>query len=400
METIPSLDELIGYYAAKGLIAYEGIIREMSQKIREIPIEIPLEEIERNVALLGIWPLIEKYKIHQNSIGNDLKRHDKEKLDELNQKFLAISSSTDLDGILSNGKNQDLDISFLNPYDIQRGVFWNTVFSVMCDPLETHIQRTTLSRSKTIHDAQMGGTVYLVGKDHRIPFIGGSNYSFLQRSFMTVNKEGEPLLFMDNIEGGEPFFKTLDHWRGFDEDGKEQVNPNKIGQVYLAVAALMYMAERLDISQIVPRDFELVELSKNLGLRERRIFSKSQDYWKIGLHSKTKYKGVYVHSLYRGTHKNRQGHQENHRVLNIFAYRNAGDMYTRLGELGEIIINSNAERRRILHGTQQRMLTLEALNDIIQHYYFTPERLRIDAADYVAYVKRTINHRFYRKINY
>ncbi len=278
----------------------------------------------------------------------------------------------------------DFSIEFLNPYSFSKSYLINTVLSVMCEPLKSHIGQTWESHIKIVHDAQMGGSIYAIGSplrtepDKHIRALPGFPlYSFLQRSFVCLNKDHEPVLFMDNIEGGHPYFNNLNHWRGFYEHNKEQCPPNRMYKVFFALGAAIYIAGQLGIKQIVPRDFELVELTKLLGIGEKSVFSKDQGHWKIGLHSEKIKTGVYVHSLYRGGAKNRMGHQIRHPVLERPPYDTPQDFLDQQRDLSHIIKGSNEGRKsKRAPKTNERMNTLEALSKIVQGHPMSSTYLR------------------------
>ena len=243
-----------------------------------------------------------------------------------------------------------------------------------------------------LHDAQMGGSIYVVGENMLKPqsntyvegLIGTPKYSFMCRMFTCVSENKEPVLFMDALESGNPAFNSLNHWRGYDENERFIINPNRINEVYYAVAAAMYVADALDINTVVPRDFELVELSRNLGLTEKRIFSRDQDFLKIGLHSKKKNSGVYTHSLYRKEGKNFDGHQLRFSTLPRFAYDTAGKMIDELEKLSSVIISSNDGRRKMVSRTLERFDAVLALNNLVQEFALTTDNRKAYAAEIVS----------------
>ncbi len=382
MNQIPTLDELISHYSQKGLFAHPEMVRSIASKIKDIPVEIPTRVLGRNIALLLVWPLIEAYRIAEESIGQDISGKEKETFNDLHAKFEVVKSGSDfqfvLDKVMDDGS---CDVTYLNPFTLNSTEFLGTILSGLegCDAMERHIKQTNMSRMKIVHDAKMAGSIYLAGKDKTIPFLPPVNYSFLQRAFLCVDKDGGPVIFIDSIEGGDAAYKKLDHWRGAHED-EYRTFANRLHHVYLAVAAAMYMADELDINIIVPRDYELVELSQNLGLRERRIFDKEQKYRKAGLHSSKKFSGVYTHSLYRGTEINHSGNQLRHRALETSPFRKTSEMVARLEDIGLKIIEMNRERtRKIYPRTDQRLDAMNAMHALIENYPLTPQH-RIEEA--------------------
>lgn len=392
-EGIPTLEEIIDYYRSRNLLAHEGAVMNIAQKIKTLPVSVPFEEIQKFTALLTIWPLIEIYRLHQKSVTSDLNGNERERLEQLAAKYNSLSQGDDrnqvIDYLLSDKK---FPVQFLNPYALSANYILKRVLSVKCDPLEGHLKGTKMSRMKIVHDTEMGGTLYVLGKPkedglseavQQIRIDNAALYSFMQRSFICVNKENELVMFMDNMEGGFPFFKDLDHWRGYGEDGRLSSDAvNRIHEVYCAVAAIMYLAERLGIRYVIPRDFELVQLSRQLGLPERKVFSKEQGHWKIGLHSQKRYTGVYVHSLYRGN-KNRDGHQLRHPVLDMFPYTAPQEMLDQLRDISIYIIGSNENRRILFPKTKERIATLRALNNLIQDHPLTTPYARTKAQEIV-----------------
>ena len=382
----PTLEDIIGYYEPRGLLAHPNLVRNFSEKIKGTPQEIPLEQIKRYISQLLVWPLIEIYHLWNKSSSQPLTMDEKAKIEELRTKYKSLSAGEDAKAVLAHlDVGQYYNIRFLNPFSVSKPELIIIVLSVMCEPLEDHIKKTHLSHAKVVHDAQMGGTIYVTGtsKDKAAQIAiqaQGPLYSFLQRSFICVDKNSNPVLFMDNVEGGIPYFKKLGHWRGLNEALKQQERPNKIHEVYLAMAVAMYMAKQLGIEVIIPRDFELIELSRLLGMREKSIFSYEQGHWKIGLHSKRKNKGVYTHSLYRGTAKNHQGHQLRHLYFSPFPFENPQDMLDEIKRFQQEIMEANFGRRsRLVQGTYEKLNILTSLNDIVQAYPLTPQYIKEDA---------------------
>ena len=394
-KTIPSIDELIDYYSKNSLLAYPEIIKDFSQRLSNLYSKIPTEEIRRNVALLTVWPLVEAYKISEKSIANDIKKEEKEKRESLYSIFDELKNSEDISDVTSkilNGK--DWEVNYLNPNFSTETEFLRPILSTakFCEPFKRHIDKTTQSKTKLIHDAAMGGSIYLMGKDNQIPYINNVNYSFLMRSFICVKENGHPTIFIDSIEGGEPYFSKLDHWRGFDEEDIKS-SQNRIHQIYLALGAVRYMADVLDIGTIIPRDFELTELSRNFGVGEKKVFSKEQEHWKIGLHSEKRNSGVYTHTLYRANEKNYEGTQVKFNVLENFTYKNSSDMLKRLRMLGENIINANSSRTRsIAPRTYQKIDALNSMYELIENYPLTTEQRRNDAREMMKSVYASLNN--------
>lgn len=385
--SVPSLDEIIQHYQQKGLLAHEEAIRTMSERLRYIPVNVPLEDTMQNVSLLQVWPLIEKYKIFEKSITKDLTREDRDKLEQLDKKYNKLKTSEDIVKVSEHLHEQRLDIQFINPFIIPKYNAVNNVLStrVGCEPLDEHIKHTHLSKTKIFHDMQMGGSIYVMGKPWDVgqyaTFVSAdgskfsnSPYSFLQRSFICMNHKSEPIIFMDSIEGGYPYFNHLDDWRGISNTNDIITNKdNKIHEVYFAIGSIMHIAEKLDIKNIILRDSELTELGRILGVGEITVFSKEQDHWKIGLHSEKSKTGVYTHSLYRGKNKNGEGQQLRHLVLEVFPYKNPDRMLSELADQSRYITESNSGRRNPVPKTNERMDTLKALNTIIsEHPLATP----------------------------
>ena len=408
---IPTLDDIVQHYRTRGLIAHEHVVRELSPKIQKLQAEIPFDEIKKFVALLTVWPLVEIYKITRSSITTDLGRDERAKIEELRSKYKLVSSSEDIQKVLAHlDVLNEFDIQFINPYSYPKNKFLDTVLSVMCEPLQDHIKQTHQSHTKLLHDAQLGGTVYTVGKDliNKLSnYIDSgatgdkqSAYSFLQRSFICVDKDLELVLFMDNVEGGVPYFKSLEHWRGFNEKETERMYPNRIHEIYIALGAAMYLAERLGIPYVVPRDFELVELARFLGMGEKSVFSEKQGHVKIGFHSETPKTGVYTHSLYRNKVKNHTGIQIRQVYLESFPFLSPEAMFDELGNLDSDINASNLHRRKkATPKTYEKLNTLQALNDIIQNHPYTPEYIKEESKNITQSTTQRISPLLSKQIN-
>ena len=362
--TVPPLEEIVDFYEDRGSLAFKDLVRVVAERVKITPIEINPDKIQAYTSQLMVWPLIETYYLWQKSLDKPLAGEELAKLGELGMKQNALAVSDDSKRVMENlDIAGNFQVKFLNPYNHTREEFLSIVLSVMCEPLEKHVRRTRMGRTKILHDAQMGGTIYLTGNDTKNPKVqyknGGSTgfrtpaYSFLQRSFVCVDRKSQPFLFMDNIEGGAPYFKRLDHWRGMDESLENQIYPNRIHEAFFGLAAAMHMASQLGLSYIVPRDYELIELARLLGVRERRVFLKDSE-WKIGLKSESTYNGVYTHSLYRGI-GNHDGHQLRHPVMDIFPYSDQEHMFTEIKRLEAEIVTENWDRRTKARSEERRV---------------------------------------------
>jgi len=383
---VPPLEEILDFYKKKDILAFEDEVRVMAERIRMAPTEIDPSKIQIYASQLMVWPLIETYYLWQKSLDKQLAGEELAKLDELGMKQSALIVSDDSRKLMQNlNVDGNFRIRFLNPYQYSRDEFISIVLSVMCGPLEKHVRRTRMGNTKILHDAQMGGTVYIAGDDLKNPKVAYQNtgsttlrtpaYSFLQRSFVCIDRKSQPFLFMDNVEGGCPYFRRLDHWRGMDEDSQNQVYPNRIQEAFFGLAAAMNMASQLGLAYVVPRDFELVELARLLGVRERRVFLKDSE-WKIGLKSETPYTGVYTHSLYRGN-GNHDGHQLRHPIMDIFPYSDPEQMIAQIKRLEAEIVTENWDRRtKATPKTFERLKMMSALNDIIQAYPLMPKYIQ------------------------
>ena len=216
-----SIDELITHYDSQGLLAYPDLVQRFGPRVEAIPMKLSLKGIQRNLALLLAWPLVERYQLLAASITRDLNQTEKRKLVELEGKMNDLKESEDIAMMLNvldvPEQEMSLDIKFLNPYNLSIPELARYVFALECVPLKDHERNTTKSHAKVFHDAQMGGSLYIQGFDKQSPPVMGFPYSFLERCFVSVDHKGEPFLFIDSIEGGDDFMSRLDHWRGFEE---------------------------------------------------------------------------------------------------------------------------------------------------------------------------------------
>jgi len=262
----------------------------------------------------------------------------------------------------------------LNPFLQSKQEILNTALMMSgdCEPLQKHLRQTKKSRDKIIDDVMMGGSLYISGTDQRFQRQAQTEISYLMRAFTCVTKEGDLALFLDSIEMGDPEFRYLNHWRG-EKDTELSIDiDNRIHQVYSAIGAAMYLADFLDISDVIPRDFELTELATNLGVPSKRVFNKidfeEPTYWKIGLHSRKSKTGVYTHSLYRGV-ENGKGNQLRHQVLERFAYGSSQLMIDRIKGLSNEIIATNKGRNRNLSPrTSYKIDALLGYCDLLKAY--------------------------------
>ena len=367
--SIPSLDEIVSYYSSQGLVAHEETILQMNPLIRQLSSSIPVIDVLQNVALLSVWPLVERSRLLSESITRDLNHDERDRLSSLSKKYQDLEGSQEFITTLDKGFNSEtIKVKYLHPYATPKEQFVSPLLSIMCPPLQKHINITRLSKTKIFHDAQMGGSFYIMGEDKGVSRVSGAQYSFYQRSFLCKDKAGENVLLIDNIECGEPYFRTLNHWRGHDEMGNYTPSQNRIHHLHLSLASTMSIASSLGVKTIVPRDFELVELSRSLGLGEKTIFSKDQGHWKVGLHSERSHTGVYTHSLYRGSVRNGEGHQVRHPILTLPDFNNPHELLQRMTKLSADVLVSNYGRNKIAPRTREKVNTLLAYNALVQHY--------------------------------
>jgi len=369
---VPDLDEIIEFWSEKDILRHLEYVREYHRKLTDIPSIIPIKEIKKNVELLKLWPLIEIARLHMKSVGRDLNADDRRKLPELATKYINLRESDDFTHLETMGRLEGLEFNFLKPQDYTLEEFAKLVTLDICRPLRSHMQNTKMSKTKLYHDTLMGGTVYFVGK-YGIPHRDNlaNKFSFMQRSFICVNHNDQPVYFMDNVESGDYSFKKLDQWRRW--------NPNRIEDVFYSIAGAMYLADELDINRIAPRDFELSELARMLGVREKKVFDKEpvkngvkkRSEWKIGLDSKRKHSGVYSHSLYRGR-KNYGGQQIRFQVIRPFPFKDTGKIYDELSRWHRIIMESNRDRRKLYPKSSERANVMNTLYRILKSHPQTP----------------------------
>ncbi len=228
--------------------------------------------------------------------------------EELKQKADSFYNSQDFRDVLDSLKNSSIELKFINPFRYKKHEFLNLVLydMVNCEPLHKHIKHTRMSKCKLLHDAQLGGSIHIIGRHEQ---TNNRPYSFRERLFTCVSYKNELVLFMDCIEGGPEYFNCLDHWRGMDEYCTRKISYSRIDEQFYGIAAAIYVAKQLNINYIIPRDYELKELATILGMPEKRIFLKGVDR-KKGINSKRKKTGVYTHTLYRGTKQNNSGREQ------------------------------------------------------------------------------------------
>jgi|GEM_PF-2123989 len=360
------LEEVLSHYRQENLLEHEAVVKELAPKIRDIP-EI---ELRKRVNLLRIWPLVVKYSILDQKIGNQLSRAEEEKLANLDIQMSQLEHSPDMQ-VLDNIQYDKLNVRYLNPTKMHPTEIVDMMMSLDCEGLLEHINKTHRGKTKIIQDAEMSGSVYIAGIDELAPPLTPVKYSFFERAFVCIEKENqEPILFIDSLEGGEDYYKKLDHWRGMNEEG-QFTGKNRIHHVYLALAASMYVAEQLGMRYVVPRDFELVDFARSHGMRTRTIFDKEQkDHWKIGIRSSKSRTGIYTHSLYRAE-ENNKGHQLDHRILAITPYQTPQNMISRLDSLFEKTTESKISLRRSRNAHTLGRAIL-ALHQLITNYQETP----------------------------
>lgn len=388
---LPELEEIIEEYKPKGQLAHENIVHQMAQAVQLIPAELDLHAIRQNTAALAIWPLIEKYATISNPKGHKLSRQENDRIERLDSLFSDSQKQEDIEQVrdtvlLNQNFGREVSVEYLNPYKLPTSHILRRIKTLKCVTFMEHLKRTKWSNMKIIHDSMMGSLFYLMINDSTFTqesftvedFIGEEktksksietyvpDFAAMHKGLICRDKNGKPVYFMDSIEGGGAYMHSLDHWRGKDEQ-KEWTKPQRIQHVYLNMAMAMYMAHKLNIDTIIPRDFELVELNKMHGLKQKMIFDREEPHWKAGLHSRRNHTGIYTHMLFRGKDR-RDGHQVRHYVLqpHIFPYRNSAEIKEQLDSIAGEITSSNATRTQtIAPGSREKLQKFDALYQIM-----------------------------------
>ncbi|MDO8642041.1 MAG: hypothetical protein Q7R76_00415 [Candidatus Woesearchaeota archaeon] len=378
---VPTLDEIITYYKTKEpLLAHEEVVRDMAAKIRPLTSEIPEEELKRNIALLTVWPLVEIYRLAQRAITHDLKKNEQENFTRLMDKYHQLVLRGEQNAVLSYSERPEQPkMHFVQPYNFSVPAFGAllTRMSEPCDTWHDHLRDTTRSHMKALHDAQMGGSLFVIEKEKQrdaMPF------TLYQRSFICINQNGEPVLFMDGIQHQEgPDVSRLNHWRGYDKNSGEKVRESSIHEVYASVASALYLAQKLDIRYIVLRDTPLVDFARENGIPERKVFSEDDMPWKIGLHSLEQKTGVHTNLLYGSGKDRRTGVQLRCQTLEQFPYQNPAEMFQKLEALAAEVISTNRDRKKRAPKTTERLQAAAALYNLIVDFPLTPSTRRQQA---------------------
>ena len=90
-----TLERLVEFYKSKSLLAHESHVLEMALKVQSCPSEISGDEIQRNLALLFVWPLIERYRICNSVTGAHMNQDQRKRVDILHQKFVTLQQEGD-----------------------------------------------------------------------------------------------------------------------------------------------------------------------------------------------------------------------------------------------------------------------------------------------------------------
>lgn len=370
----PTLDEIMAYYQERGLLAHEEVVRDVAPKIEGIGFHLPVDELKRNIALLSVWPLVDMVRLTQQGITRDLKKTEKARFAELMNKYTALHQAGEQGNVLEYGEREEQPrMKFVNPNLYPPSIFRKVIerMAEQCESWTGHLRRTTRSHMKTLHDAQMGGALYVIEKGESGPLLGVP-FTLYQRSFVCVNARGEPVLFMDAIQHKEgPDVARLNNWRGYDKEGN-QVRESSIHQLYAGVAAAVYLAEKLDIRYVVLRDTPLAELARELAIPEKKVFSPETLPWKVGLHSLQRNTGVHVNLLYGSGKDRRQGTQVRYQTLELFPYSTTTAMIQKLEALVGEIVESNRERKSRAPKTAERLQAATALYNLIDEFPLTP----------------------------
>ncbi len=79
--------------------------------------------------MLTVWPLIERYRIFQKGVTADPNKTERDKIPILEKKFQTFADSDDLTAVFDHPLDSaNLAFSFMNPYDLERGVFFSHTF--------------------------------------------------------------------------------------------------------------------------------------------------------------------------------------------------------------------------------------------------------------------------------
>ena len=263
-----------------------------------------------------------------------------------------------------------------------------------CELLENYLDRTKWSHRKLQHDSQMGGSLLVAGKE-KVGKRAKARYTHYQRGFVCVRETGEPIILVDALQHHlGPDFRTLKLWRGgtFRPGTTEElIDENRMYEMYASVGAMMYLARKLDIRYIAMRDQPVNEFARALGMPERAIFKKSQDHWKIGLHSEKKWTGVHTNAIYRSGTGGPDGKKQlRYRTIEMFPFGNTSEMFTELERRAKDIIESNRGKARKAHRTSEKLEALTALYIIIQDFPLTSADARHRAYGIMQQAYRTL----------
>jgi len=220
----PTLDEILAYYREHNLLAHADVVADIAGKLHPLASKIPEEDLHRNMAFLTVWPLVELYKLTARAVTSDLKSAEWNNIPRLNKKYHALMDKDERSDILGYACRPEMpQMHFVNPYTSPLPAFTSLVQTMaeQCETWKCHLRDTRRSHMKAIHDAQMGGTILLIEKE-REGARKNSPFTFYQRSFICVNEQDEPVIFMDALQHCDgPDVSRIDHWRGLDREGNQ-----------------------------------------------------------------------------------------------------------------------------------------------------------------------------------
>ncbi|MBI5391046.1 hypothetical protein HZB02_06175 [Candidatus Woesearchaeota archaeon] len=117
-------------------------------------------------------------------------------------------------------------------------------------------------------DIDYGACIKLFGVDNE------GDPQMYTRYYITLHHTGKPMLQIDAVEGGnESYWTKVQQW----------IDAGRGKELVFSIAASLYVADQLGISDIVLGDFESDEIGEMIGCREVRVYEKSVLHRKIGL---------------------------------------------------------------------------------------------------------------------
>ncbi|MBT4446921.1 hypothetical protein HOC96_06755 [archaeon] len=271
------------------------------QALIEAPTIIPVDDLDEIVEMMLATDYTMAYRELSPvvmSTSNQLPSYQRRRVKRLLEIGRTIGENTLLSPLFKQTVSDGYQIRVIQPGGSQDDLRSDLANVKLCwiNQSNEHAARSMDQSRWLQNDTDLGACVQLIGEQvdssSRIPKV-------YMRNYVAETKDGERMLFLDTIEGGNIAWS----------DPKSWIDQGRGKELLYHLAATICMAKTMQLKKIGLGEREFQNIASTFGYREETLFDTAQAYRKLGIQTDIlKRIGPYNFQMYASTSR---------RVINI-----------------------------------------------------------------------------------